>query len=468
MFLKSDFSPNHLKCLLTFFGLLLIFSAHGLNYCWGYHNLNIYYTSYLRNRCDQRIRYSDTIWVKTINPLGQGLGAVLGGILHRHIKAKKVISLGCIIYNLGIFLSYFTIQYNLPTFIFSYGFLFGLGANIVYGVILQNMTQWMTKYRGIFIGIGSSGYALSGIMFNKLIVYYVNPKNKKPLDYDKKNPDEKYFDDDELLDKIPKLILIMGVVFAAIQICGILCTMNAPECASNRTEDNRKKSVKKQLGKMKNFWSAYKYRRNFFLFPLIMCFHLFAYYVFMSIYKNFAFKFVPDDNFLGTVATIGAVGNFLRFIPVSFYDQLKFKTNALLNLTCAIVISCLMPVTPLLWKWVYAMFIFTFYLFMSALYPIGFLGVCEFFGVENGSFMFGIFSATLVTVMPILTVATKPLFNYSYEILFLYVSSLLIISFIATLFLKAPSFQSEKETDNMETSQHQFLNDQKIISWNES
>ncbi|KAI3386373.1 hypothetical protein SNEBB_001233 [Seison nebaliae] len=396
---------NHTKCLLTFFGTLLIFSTHGLNYCWD--NLNVYLTSYLRQHCDHNIRYGDTFWAKTINPFGQALGALLGGVLQRYFQAQKTLFVGCTIYSLCIFLSYFAIQASLFAFVMTYGFLFGVGSGIVYGVALQNITEWLINYKGIFLGLASSGFAIAGILFNKMIVYYINPDNKVPQDADENGKNETYFVDEKLLSKVPQLLLILGTLFSGIQIIGVLCTINSPDSSETNTTG-------KDNFEIKHFYHDYEHKRNFVLFPIITCFHLFAFYVFMSIYKNFAFKFIPDDNFLGTVTTIGSVGNLLRFIPISYIDYFKFKTNVLFNLTVAIVITSLMPLTPYCSKWLYSVFIFIFYNFMSSIYPGLFLGICELFGVQNGSLMVGVFTTVWVVLIPLLTLSVKPLFDYAF------------------------------------------------------
>ena len=93
------------------------------------------------------------------------------------------------------------------------------------------------------------GFGAGSIIFDQLQTFYINPQNFSPdKPYSSQFPDEKYFSKlhIDLLNRIPKLCLLLGGVYFCLQIIGLclLCenndVLNESNSDSNEIEENRR------------------------------------------------------------------------------------------------------------------------------------------------------------------------------------------------------------------------------------
>merc|ERR1719402_584966 len=123
----------------------------------------------------------------------------------------------------GVLLTYLTIQRSLALTIVTYGLLFGLGEGTVIMQPMVVVMRWFPENKGLAMGIISSGYGLSALIFNPIQTAYVNPDNLEI-------GADGYWDNDEVLDRVPTLFLVLGATYLVIQLVGIaLITPNPPE-----------------------------------------------------------------------------------------------------------------------------------------------------------------------------------------------------------------------------------------------
>ena len=205
--------------------------------------------------------------------------------------------------------------------------------------------------------IAVGGYGFGSMIWIPLQTYFVNPNNiaavpENPLD----SSSDKYFENEELLENVPKLFLVMGGMIAALEIIGLML-LRTPnneyiaESLSIKTKSSEASSgvaqerTVKQVLKMKNFWCLWTYlltiqvifsdseqriliifSTNEFKFPSQLGAAFFYTYQ-----KSFGLVYINDDAFF---STIGILSNILngsaRIIWGKMYDWKGFRFNAFL------------------------------------------------------------------------------------------------------------------------------------------
>ncbi len=155
---------------------------------------------------------------------------LVGGVILQKLGPRWTTLTGGWVMSLGVLLSYFTIKVSFWLFIVTYGFIFGVGVGIAYIGPLTAVMRWMPKWKGVANGVVVAGFGLSALIFNLVQTIYVNPHNIDPVI----NPNgEKYFVDSDLLQRVPKLFLILGGVFASMQLVGSLLLVYPPDRHTN-------------------------------------------------------------------------------------------------------------------------------------------------------------------------------------------------------------------------------------------
>ena len=156
----------------------------------------------------------------------------LGGLLERKIGPRFSTLFGCGIMSLGVLLSYIAIKVSYWLLLLTYGLMFGLGVGIAYVGPLASAVHWMPRWKGVAAGLVLAGFGLGALIFDPIQTVFINPDNLS-------SDGNGYFLDDDLLDRVPEIFLILGAIYAVLQIVGSL--MNSlvnqtvfPDCACAR------------------------------------------------------------------------------------------------------------------------------------------------------------------------------------------------------------------------------------------
>ena len=126
------------------------------------------------------------------------------------IRVRQFIFL---IYHLDLDLTH--LQYSVVATAITYGTLFGLGTALAYTPPLGGAMRWFPKSKGLVNGIIVGGFGLGAFIFNQIQTAYLNPVNKE-LD------DGKYFNDDKILNRVPSVFLMLGSIYAIVQVIRII------------------------------------------------------------------------------------------------------------------------------------------------------------------------------------------------------------------------------------------------------
>ena len=222
--------PKKLQFLRGHFVVLGGFLVHltlGSLYTFG--NLIPYIISYIRDRSHPTNIHSGAgVWIHALALVGQGLSMFIGGLLERKLGPRLSTLIGCVIMSLGVLLSYIAIQVSFWLLLFTYGAMFGLGIGIAYVGPLASAMRWMPKWKGAMAGLVLAGFGLGALVFVPIQTVYINTDNRPP-------DENGYFSDDAILDRVPKVFLILGTIYIMLQVVGSLLIVDPPECIDDVT-----------------------------------------------------------------------------------------------------------------------------------------------------------------------------------------------------------------------------------------
>lgn len=144
-------------------------------------NMNPYVTSYLRVVLnDTSMEYSKTTWVKSFSAIGQAVAMPLSGYLEQRLGVRLAVLIGCFTFSSSVLASGFSLQYSFTAFLFTYGFLFGIGIGITYPLCIACSIRWFPRRKGTISGVTMIGFGLSSVAFGIVETLLVNPSNLSP------------------------------------------------------------------------------------------------------------------------------------------------------------------------------------------------------------------------------------------------------------------------------------------------
>ncbi|XP_035680848.1 oxalate:formate antiporter-like isoform X2 [Branchiostoma floridae] len=200
-------------------------------------NMNPYLTSYIRERSSPSdLTYKVSVWLFSLQIAGLGLSMFVGGYISRRIGPRWTPLLGGWLMSAGVALTYFTVRHSFYAILATYGLMFGLGIGIAYTAPLACAMKWMPERKGLVKGLVLAGLGGGSFIFDQVQTAYLNPNNLSPDVEDPEDPSSKYFDNKEILDKVPVCFLMLGGTYAAIQLLGALMIADPPEKAFGQTK----------------------------------------------------------------------------------------------------------------------------------------------------------------------------------------------------------------------------------------
>lgn len=322
--------------LLCLLGSILINLTLGTFYSVG--NVLPYIASYMRIHVDNTITTESLSYVNSTFLLGQSLFLVVGAWIESHYNSRIAIILGCVIHSFSTFMTIYALNTSFTLVILFYGFGCGLGTGSAYMASIIAAQKWYPNRKGTFTGIIVAGFGLGGFVFTSLQTLYVNPDNVA------KNKD-KYFDS-SVADRTPNLFTFMGLIFAVMQIIGVIMHYPPPKCEQdNQPSDNNNVVLSDDvLPKVRTFNDVFKYR-IFYIAGLLFILLAPGVTFVNSLGKRYGEIFIEDDKFLAIVISFAAIGNAGGRISWGLLlDYFSFTTCLSLD---AILFSTLILIFPL-------------------------------------------------------------------------------------------------------------------------
>ena len=215
-----------LRGILVVVGGFLVTLTLGSMYTIG--NVAPYIVSYIRNQSHPSdLRQATASWIYACTVTGLGCTAFIGGLLVNKIGPRLTTLLGGWIMSIGVILTYFTLKMSFWMVLLTYGVVVGIGMGLAYTAPLSAAMKWMPKWKGLANGVVMSSLGLGALVFNPAQTLYVNPHDV-PSVPDPYEDDKKFFTDPELIERVPNMFLILGVINAVMQLIGSLLITNPP------------------------------------------------------------------------------------------------------------------------------------------------------------------------------------------------------------------------------------------------
>ena len=102
----------------------------------------------------------------------------------------------------------------------------GIGDGLTHLQPLNVAMGWFPEKKGLVVGIIESGYGLSAFVFDQIQTAYINPDNVMI-------GDDGYWDNDEVLDRVPTIFVILGGVYLALQMVALTLITPPPPSLSD-------------------------------------------------------------------------------------------------------------------------------------------------------------------------------------------------------------------------------------------
>ena len=296
--------------------------------------------AYIRNQSQPSdIRSDQAPYVLACQASGQGAMMILGGLLEKKIGPRLSTLIGGWLMSAGVLLTFFTIKVSFWLVLVTYGLMFGFGVGIGYIGPITCAMKWMPKWKGVGAGIVVAGFGLSATLFNYVQTEFINPENFAPdfAPYPD-SPKEKYFTQNDLLERVPYTFLLLGGIFVVMQLIGCMFLVDPPlpdvtysrlpnddissslsnsVTVSSKELDSSPDGIKPQMVLCKlNFYLLWF---MFFLGGISVNF-------ISSLYKQFGLEEFGNDHFLSAVGSVSSVFNFLgRLLWGLLADTVTYK-----------------------------------------------------------------------------------------------------------------------------------------------
>ncbi|TRY78835.1 hypothetical protein TCAL_06757 [Tigriopus californicus] len=433
--------------ILALLGGFLIQLTLGSFYSFG--NVMTYMTSYMRVHGSPNMTYGDFIVVQSVWGMTQGAIFPLSGFIIGIIGPRVAMFGGCFIFSLGSALTYWTLNHSLTMVAFTYGFVSAFGQGIA---LIPTMTigmKWFPKRKGMAMGVIVGGFGGGAFIFNQIQTAILNPENVNIAE-------SGYFEDEDLLKRVPGLMLILSAIYVSIQLVACLMVTEPPAC---QFLDNRKEldgyaspvdssspvesPVKQEVLSKES--EAFELditpreairRREFYILWLTRFSVVLVTQTIAGFYKAFGQTFIEDDHFLSLVGAICSIFNCSGRL---FYGLLMDKTTYRLAMTTETVgLFCLFStlyVTSILGQVGFAIWIWLIFLTFPGTYSTQPAVTVQTFGHKYGGTIYGfLFTSDIVNNLLVGILSKSILEAWGYMGLFFILAAFAAFAFIVTCF----------------------------------
>uniref|UniRef100_A0A0G4I779 Major facilitator superfamily (MFS) profile domain-containing protein n=1 Tax=Chromera velia CCMP2878 TaxID=1169474 RepID=A0A0G4I779_9ALVE len=219
-----DAIPEWRKWIPVLGGMILN-TTLGTVYSYG--NLAPYFISYMRS-FGSTTRYKDASWVYTGTMVGMAFAMPFGGLLESYVGPSWAALIGGMTMSLGVYVSQWSCV-CFPGLLMTYGLVMGVGVGLAYACPLVCGLRWMPDRKGLVSGILIASFGLGASIFAGVQTQLVNPHNHSATYAPFEGaPHERYFDDPDVLERVPPFFEKLALIFALMQVTGALLLQNPP------------------------------------------------------------------------------------------------------------------------------------------------------------------------------------------------------------------------------------------------
>uniref|UniRef100_A0AC35UBU3 MFS domain-containing protein n=1 Tax=Rhabditophanes sp. KR3021 TaxID=114890 RepID=A0AC35UBU3_9BILA len=437
--LLMKLSPK-LRTTIVISGAVLIHLTLGTYHTFG--NALPYMASYMRNHTDPNIRIEHMAWI----PMLQGcfpFAMIVGGYISLTLSPRAAVGIGCFLMSFGVFITSYTISYSFPMFLFSYGVCFGVGNGIAYVTAVAVAINWAPNNIGFASGIVAAGFGISSSIFAPIQTELINPNNFETTK-------DGYFTQEELLKNVPDVFTKLSMMYACMQLVGLIVMCNPP--IENEIEEEVIKSSSSDIEDLSKF-SSTKYKNKntdecmkpseviksptfHLLFISLFCCSFYGNFYY-NFYKTFGELISNDDKFFAYAFSIGSVANAIARVAWGILtDVTSFQVTLSVASVLAGGLLLTMPLTRLAGVYVYFIWLILMFTCLAATHALFITAIVKCFGAKYKSSNYGllILSTTLSGIA--LALSTQFLLaDLGYTWAFILVSAFPFTAFILTLLL---------------------------------
>jgi len=264
---------------------------------------------------------------------------------------------------------------------------------------------WFPKNKGLAMGVVVGGFGGGAFIFNQIQTAFLNPDNI--------STDGDFFEDDQLLDRVPSLLLLLASIYLVMELVGwILMTEPVTakrEQVSKKEEDKEDNTSDQEIMMEEEEFVMPKealLRREFYmLWVSRFCANMITLSV-AGFYKAFGQSFIADDHFLSLVGAVSSIFNCSgRLFYGIFMDRTSYRTAIITEMVILTVLVSTLSLTSGLGKIGFALWIWAIYGTFPGTYSTQPAVTTQTFGHKYGGTIYGFLftsdmcSAALVGVL---------------------------------------------------------------------
>lgn len=369
-----------------------------------YGNIQPYLVSYIRQKSlPSSLRYTKSTYLYSSQYAGFAVGIALGGFSDTMLGARMSILLGGTLSSLGMFISYFTIQYSFWLLFISFGFMYSVGVGMIYFVNIASASKWVHQRIGVAVGFVIGGVALGSLSFGSLQTAFINRHNdfpdNKPYET---NSNERYFTQTDLIERVPLIFLIQGVIFMLVTFISLPFIAN-PLVHGSTAEQNTTLTEKviKFLRRLKTVIMNMLCSWLFYLQWSVALLNILVFGVIASLYKTYGIEELKlSDYFLTALGAVASgVFSFIgRILFGILADKLGYKTAYVLQSGFMAIFFLTVYVTSLGYPIMYFVWVCGMFLCYGGHCTLVTIAVLKGFGSKD----FNIHNAMIVTTSQII------------------------------------------------------------------
>ncbi|KER24660.1 hypothetical protein T265_07708 [Opisthorchis viverrini] len=299
-----------------------------------------YIMGYTKARVDKEVKNELSVWLSALALGVQGFSMPLGGVLAKKIGFRWVVAVSCLLESGGVLATYFTIQYSFIGVMITYSLIKGGGLGLGYSVVLAVATSWFPARRGLVVGLTVAGFGMGALVFTPVQTAFINPHNVLVDNVTRQ------FTDKDVLDRVPKVFLLLGGILLGLQIIGFCLLRQRPTSAeptektdtaarTKPSQEENQSDTAAEEKRVENLSPKQVIRRlDFYLLWIVMFCNVIPVTIITSAFKYFGQKYISDDRFLSIVATTSSLFNSSgRIAWGALVDRISFKIPLCMMLT---------------------------------------------------------------------------------------------------------------------------------------
>uniref|UniRef100_A0A914E5U9 Oxalate:formate antiporter n=1 Tax=Acrobeloides nanus TaxID=290746 RepID=A0A914E5U9_9BILA len=280
---------------------------------------------------------------------------------------------------------------------------------MAYACLMVPAQKWFPNRIGFASGVIIAGFGIGGFVMSPIETKFTNPRNLK-------TDDDDYFDDSELLDRIPYLFLILGAGCGVVQLLGSFF-IAGPASLESQEESEHKKTIVKTESEVRLTICQTCMSPMVQIMFITMFLNGVWLQVMSGLFKAYGEKFIKDDLFLAVTDSMGAVSNTIsRVIWGYVVDKLAYQKSMLILCTIGSFFIWTLPLIRL-WaeKYVFLLWIFIMFSCLGGTYALIPYCLHRCYGSYNFGVAYGVVQGALLNGEEVLTNLEKRFFHVPFQ-----------------------------------------------------